>query len=180
MTAPVADPTAPPRRSRTARLAIALAVAGMLGMWGYVVYLAFGPGRADPPDRLEHPTFARDAQARCSEALDRIAALPLAVEADTAAERAVVLEEANGHLAEMLDDLAALAPAGEEGELVDAWLADWRVYLGDREDYAAELREDPDARLLVTAKGGDQITDYLDAFAQDNRMPACSTPTDAA
>ena len=180
MSAPVAPPPAPTRGSRVGRTLAIVAVAGMVAMWGYVLYLAFGPGRADPPDRLDHPTFARDAQGACSEALDRIAALPLAVEARSAEERAQVLEVANGHLADMLDELAALSPDGEEGEMVDAWIADWRVYLRDREDYAADLHDDPEARLLVTPKGGDQITDYLDAFAQDNQMPACSTPTDAA
>jgi hypothetical protein len=177
VTAPVATP---PTRSRVWFVVASVVVVAMLAMWGYVLYLAFGPGRSDPPDRLEDPTFARAAEERCSAALDRIAALPLAVEAETPEARAEVLDEANGHLDEMLDDLAVLAPAGEEGDLVDAWLADWRTYLQDRADYAADLREDPDARLLVTPKGGDQITDYLDAFAQDNRMPACSTPTDAS
>jgi hypothetical protein len=177
VTAPAATPRS---RSRTGFVVATVAVVAMLTMWGYVLYLAFGPGRADPPDRLDDPTFARAAQERCSAALDRIAALPLAVEAESAEARAEVLDEANGHLDEMLDDLAALAPAGEEGDVVDAWLADWRTYLQDREDYAADLRADPEARLLVTPKGGDQITDYLDAFAQDNRMPACSTPTDAS
>jgi hypothetical protein len=179
-TTDAAEPTPPPRRSRAVRLALAVVVVGMVAMWGYVVYLAFGPGREDPPDRLDDPTFARAAETRCSEALDRIATLPLAVETATPDARADVLDQANAHLEAMLEDLADLAPAGEEGELVDAWLADWRTYLQDRADYADALRDDPDARLLVTAKGGDQITDYLDAFAQDNRMPACSTPTDAA
>jgi hypothetical protein len=166
--------------SPAGRTLAVVAVAAMVAMWGYVTYLAFGPGRADPPDRLDHPTFAHDAEARCSEALDAVATLPLAVEAETAEERAAVLDVANRHLARMLDELAELAPPGEEGELVERWLADWRTYLRDRMAYADALRRDPDARLLVTAKGGDQITDYLDAFAQDNRMPACATPTDAS
>jgi hypothetical protein len=178
VTAPAAPQ--PTRRSRVGLVLATVAVVAMVSMWGYVLYLAFGPGRADPPDRLDHPTFAREAEARCSQALDAIAALPLAFEAETAEERAEVLDVANRHLARMLDDLGALAPPGEEGELVQRWLADWRTYLADREAYADDLRTDPDARLLVTAKGGDQITDYLDAFAQDNRMPACATPTDAA
>lgn len=168
----------PRRRWTTGRWLVTLAVVGMLTMWGYVLYLAFGPGRADPPNRLDDPTFARRAEDRCSAALDRIAELPLSIEVTSADERADVLEEANGHLEAMLDDLAALTPAGEDGEMVRAWLADWRTYLGDRQAYAAALHEDPDARLLVSPKGGDHITEHLDAFAADNHMPACSTPTD--
>jgi hypothetical protein len=30
----------------------------------------------------------------------------------------------------------------------------------------------------VTAKDREQITEYLDAFAADNRMPSCGTPID--
>ena len=46
----------------------------------------------------------------------------------------------------MVDDLEPLAPTGEDGEIVAAWIADWRTYLGDREAYADALRTDPEAR----------------------------------
>ena len=58
------------------------------------------------------------------------------------------------------------------------WIADWRTYLGDREAYADALRTDPEARLYVTAKDREQVTEYIDAFAADNHMPACATPID--
>ena len=78
----------------------------------------------------------------------------------------------------MVDDLEAIAPAGEDGEIVAEWIADWRTYLGDREAYADALRRDPEAQLLVTAKDREQITEYIDAFAADNHMTACATPID--
>ena len=165
---------------RIGRVVITVVVLAMVAMWGYVLYLAIGPGRASSPDELEDPAFATAAEARCSEALDRVAELQPANEAESAAERAVVLAEANDHLRAMLDDLDGLVPGGEDGEIVAEWLADWRTYLGDREDYAVALTEDADARLFISAKGGQQVTDYIDQFAQDNRMPACSTPVDAA
>jgi len=171
--------TAPPRpRRRIGRSALALIVIAMLAMWGYVLYLAFGPGRADPPDRLDDPAFAAAAQVRCSQALDEVAALPPAFEAGSAAERAGVVDTANASFAAMLDDLDALVPDGEDGGLVTAWLADWRTYLGDRERYAEALRDDPGARVLVSPKDGQHITEYLDAFAADNDMPACGSPLD--
>ena len=71
-----------------------------------------------------------------------------------------------------------MAPAGEEGEIVAAWLADWRAYLEDRAEFAERLREDPTAQLLVTARLGEQVTEYMDVFAADNDMPACATPID--
>jgi hypothetical protein len=180
MTAPPAPPEPPARtRSRVGLVTVTLISVAMLAMWGYVVYLAFGPGRADPPDKLDDPAFATAAEERCSAALDRIASLPRAADAQDPVERAAVLDVANGHLTDMLDELDGIVPAGEDGELVTEWLADWRIYITDREAFADELRRDAGARLLVTAKSGQQITDYLDAFAQDNDMPACSTPLDA-
>ena len=47
-----------------------LHVVAMVAMWSYVLYLAFGPGRQDPPDRLDDPAFATAAQDRCDAALD--------------------------------------------------------------------------------------------------------------
>jgi hypothetical protein len=160
------------------RTAIVVVVLGLVAMWAYVVYLAFGPGRADPLDRLDDPTFAAAAETRCASALGAIEALPTAAETTTAAERADVLDRANAELAAMLDDLEGIAPAGEDGQMVQRWLVDWRTYLEDRAEYADRLRVDPGAQLLVTAKAGRHITRPIDGFAADNRMPSCATPPD--
>lgn len=177
----MAQPTTEPatvRRWTPGRAVAAILVVGMVAMWAYVLYLAFGPGRQPPPDRLDDPSFAAAAEARCDEALDAVAALPRASETTTAVERATVVAEANERFAEMLDDLDRIVPDGEDGEIVREWLADWRTYLDDREAFATALRRDPEARLLVSAKASDQITEHLDAFAADNHMPACATPLD--
>lgn len=180
MTAPVDAPPEPPRRrSRVGFVLATIVTIGLVSMWVYVLYLAFGPGRQDSPDKIADPAFAPAAQARCDRALDRISELQPAYQSKDAVDRAVVLTKANGDLADMLDDLAALAPTGDDGRIVREWLADWHTYLGDREDYATALQTDADARLLVTAKKGTQITEYLDQFSKDNDMPACSTPGDA-
>lgn len=174
----VVDPEARSRRPRPMQVVLLVIVVGMLAMWGYVLYLAFGPGRQAPPDRLDDPTFATAAQARCEQALAQVAELPRATQAHTPAERAAVVDRANAVFAAMLGDLDLLTPTGEDGRLVHAWLADWHIYLQDREAYAAALHSDPEARLLVSPKHSQQITEYLDAFAADNRMPACATPID--
>jgi len=150
----------------------------MVGMWAYVLYLAVGPGREPPPDRLEDPTFATEAQGICTAALDDVAQLPSAVEAGSATERAGIVAQANERFEAMLDDLDRIVPSGDDGDIVEQWLADWRTYLGDRSDFVDALRTDPDAQLLVTAKDQDQITEFIDAFSGDNRMIACATPID--
>ena len=178
MALPTTDRTPTGRRWTTGRVVTTTLVVAMLSLWGYVLYLAIGPGRQPPPDRLDDPAFAVAAEARCDEALDVVAALPRAVDASSAAQRAGVVSEANRAFDAMLEDLEAMVPGGEDGTLVRAWLADWRIYLDDREAYATALRADADARLMVSAKDNDQITEHLDAFAADNRMPACATPLD--
>ena len=167
-----------PARWRPSRVVVTVVVVAMVAMWGYVLYLAFGPGRQPPPDRLDDPAFAVAAQARCDAALDVVATLPAATESATPDDRADVVEAANEIFTAMLDDLAELAPDGEDGELVEEWLADWRTYVQDRAEYADAIRADPEAQLLVSAKDREQITEYLDAFAADNRMIACATPID--
>lgn len=178
---PPSDTLAPSRlsaRRGPTRLVLGLAIAVIVAMWAYILYLAAGPGRQPPIDRLEDPAFAAAAQDRCSAALDEVALLPTAQETISAPERAEVIEEANAIFATMLDDLVDLAPGGEEGEMVTAWVADWRTYLDDRQAYADALRTDPKAPFLVSAKDNDQVTEFIDGFAADNQMPACGTPID--
>jgi hypothetical protein len=175
---PPGGPPTPPQKSKLGRVLVIIAIVGMVGMWVYVLYLAFGPGRAEPPDHLADRTFPTAAQATCSAALDRVAALPPAHDSKTPVDRALVINQADGYLRDMLDQLDRIVPAGDDGRITKEWLTDWRTYLSDREDFATALRHDPKARLLVSPKKGDQITEYLDAFAGDNNMPACSTPGD--
>jgi hypothetical protein len=167
-----------PRRWTPGRVIVLVAIVAMVAMWGYVLYLAFGPGRKPPPDQLSDPTFGRQAQAVCESAHDDVALLPPAVEADTAEERAEIVDQANARFSLMVAELRPLAPEGEDGDVVAAWIDDWRTYLEDRRAYAEALRQDPEARLLVTARDREQITEYIDAFAADNHMPACATPID--
>ena len=172
------------RSSRFGRATIAVVVVTMLGMWGYVLYLAFGPGRQPPIDRLEDPAFAEAGEVLCADAVADVERLPNAGDAATPAERAEVVDRADAVYAGMLDDLAVQAstqvPAGDERDRAEEWIADWRVYLDDRAQYADALRTDPDARLLVSEKPGEgrQITGWIDEFALANRMPSCATPTD--
>jgi hypothetical protein len=172
------------RRSRLGRTVVVVIVCALVSMWGYVLYLAFGPGRQPPIDRLDDPAFAEAAEDRCARTLEEVDRLPVASASHTAAERADVLARANAAYAAMLDDLddlETLVRTGDERRRADEWLGDWRTYLGDRDRYAEALRTDPDARLLVSEKPGEgqQITGWIDEFANANRMPSCASPTDA-
>ncbi|HEY7068870.1 MAG TPA: hypothetical protein VH479_02100 [Acidimicrobiales bacterium] len=178
------DDDAPGRRWTPTRLVLAGVVVALVSMWIYVLYLAFGPGRQPPIDRLDDPAFAQAAEERCAAAVADVDELPLANESPDATARAGVLDQANATFAAMLDDLdgmTGLAPAGDQRRRAEEWLADWRTFLGDRQDYADALRRDPDARLLVSEKPGQsaQITEWIDEFAKANHMPSCASPLDA-
>ena len=174
----------PGRRWTPTRVVLAIVVIALVSMWVYVLYLAFGPGRQPPIDRLDDPAFARAAEQRCAAAVADVDELPVASASPNATARAEVLDQANATFAAMLDDLDGmvdLAPAGDQRQRTTEWLADWRTYLGDREEYADALRTDPGARLLVSEKPGQgqQITGWIDEFAKANRMPSCASPLDA-
>jgi len=166
------------------RIVLTAVVVGLVGMWIYVLYLAFGPGRQPPIDRLDDPAFAVAAQARCDQAVADVDRLPNASESATPDDRADVLDDANAIFAQMLTDLdgmVQLAPAGDQRHRTREWLADWQTLLQDREDYARALRADPSARMLVSPKAGtnQHITEWIDEFAKANKMPDCVTPMDA-
>ena len=178
-----AGPAAPGGRRLLPRALIVVAVLLLVSMWGYVLYLAFGPGRQPPLDRLDDPAFAQAGEAHCAEAVAAVDALPGAGAAPDAADRADVIDRANAEYAAMLDDIEAelpLTPAGVQREHATEWIADWRLYLGDRAEFADALRADPEARLLVSEKPGEtrQVTGWIDEFALANRMDSCVTPTD--
>lgn len=159
---------------------MAIAVTGLVVMWSYILYLAIGPGRQPPIDRLDDPAFALRSEERCAEAVRIVDGLPAAVDAPSAEARADVVDQANDVFREMLDDLESYVPVGDDRQYALQWLADWRLYFADRERYAAALHEDPDARFLVSAKPGEgrHVTGWIDEFAKANRMPSCATPGD--
>jgi hypothetical protein len=62
---------------------------------------------------------------------------------------------------------------------MEGWLADWRIYLIDREDYAERLATDPEARLLLDeSQLGDPVDKTIEIFAQVNGISDCATPGD--
>jgi len=160
------------------RVVAVVVVLVLMGFWGWV--FSGGP-RSDPPDTLDSEVFPVAAQVRCEEAVALIDDLPAAADSATAAERADVLDRANSALRALLTDLGALdvPDMGDDRRFVEAWLADWATYVGDHEAFADALREDPDAELLITGRGGRQITVTIDNLARVNDMEACTVPLDA-
>jgi hypothetical protein len=143
------------------------------------IYAFSGLARRTPPDSLEDPAFAQQAEPRCAAAAERVAALPPAQTAANPAERAATVDAGTAILRDMVADLRTIVPpAGPDNQLVVAWLADWDTYLGNRDDYARRVRTDPRADFLVDVRENQGITVPMDNLATVNRMASCVTPGD--
>lgn len=158
-------------------LALMVAVATVL-FWAWI--FTGGP-KATNPDRLDDREYVAFAQQRCGQLTAGLADLPNAFTAETANERAGVIDEANVLVSSMVDDLEARAPtSGDDGKSLRGWIADWRIYVGDRESYADRLREDPMAPMQITENTElhDGVDKTIEIFADVNDMPGCATPGD--
>ncbi|CAN5581862.1 hypothetical protein BH20ACT2_BH20ACT2_26100 [soil metagenome] len=172
-------PPADPEEGRGWSVGRVLAIGVLVALVIFWVWIFSGGPRRDAPDKLADGPFAAQAERTCAAARADIAQLPSAPSADDADDRADVLDAGTDHLDAMVTTLGDRVPEGDDAEVVREWLGDWRAYNDDRRAWADALRDDPDARFLVTEKAGQQITDAIDAFAETNDMDSCATPLDA-
>ncbi len=179
------DPTGPSEsRRRLRRIGVLAVVASFVGIWGYVMYLTFFEGRADPRDRMGDTAYTAAAEETCAESSAVFAKLPFANEVDSPEERADLLDRGTEELEVMVTRLAGLVPPrdADEADAVARWLDDYRTFLQDRRAYA-EAQRDPsseryDQPFAVTDRGGFQIDVLIDDFARINDMDSCVTPDD--
>jgi hypothetical protein len=95
------------------------------------------------------------------------------------AERAELVDRATDIVEAMLDDVVAVAPTDAKGQnLVPLWEAEYRTYLGDRRDYADQLRAGSNRPFAETRGENIPISERLETFAGDNDMPSCAPPRD--
>lgn len=155
-------------------MAMVVAVLGMTLMW---VYAFSGLARRDPPDFLDAPQFAAAAEARCAASLADLDDLPVVTQDSPPDELAMVAEQANDELRDMVKDLADLAPdEGEPGRILGLWLADWATYLDDRDEWAAQVRAGDVTEFAETNRGGAPMSQAIDELAEVNDMASCVTP----
>jgi hypothetical protein len=95
-------------------------------------------------------------------------------------ERAGIVDKATDILEAMLDSIVDPLPTDTKGrDLVPQWEADYRTYLADRRTFAAELRASGiNSAFYETQASGIPISERLETFAGDNRMPSCAPPRD--
>jgi hypothetical protein len=79
----------------------------------------------------------------------------------------------------MLDSIVDRSTDAKGRDLVPQWEADYRTYLADRRAFTAELRATGiNSAFYETQASGIPISERLETFAGDNRMPSCAPPRD--
>ena len=154
-----------------------IAVVLIILMWAYILspWSKTGP----VPTTLEDKGYATQAEQLCAATQAQIAELPKANTAKSPEERAGVLKQADGMVADLVNELHALqSKHADDRQFTDQWLADWDSYLASRQRYAAILATGEDERFTVEAEGGHPITERMDGFATLNKMPSCQVPLD--
>jgi len=159
------------------RIAAVVVVLAMVLFW---IWIWSGAPAKRNPDWLADRAYASTLERRCEQLRDDLAELPPPVETPQANARADVLEQANALVADFVRDLEAGAPTtGDAATVMGGWIADWKAYLANREDYVERLRADAGARFLVDeSEFGDSVDKTIAIFAQVNEIEACETPGD--
>jgi hypothetical protein len=149
----------------------------MAGAWAWLLSPFNNPTH---PDELDDRAFVDAADTRCNEYQDGIGEIPNANTATTPQERATLIDEGTELTVVLIADLRQLAPdsSTDDAKLLDQWLTDWDVYLADRSAYAEDLRGGANEPFPVTARDGEQISEYIEAFAVANLMNSCVVPLD--
>jgi hypothetical protein len=154
------------------RVAAVTVSLGLLLMW--IVVFAAAPSY-HPPGWLADRTFPKAAEKICASYTKRLEAVPLASTARTSGQRADLVDRVTALLTERRDALEAAVPDTRDAVHIRDWLSDWKRHLGDRDSYARKLRSAPGAEFLESTRGGTQISEVLDKFADDNNMASCDT-----
>lgn len=164
-------------RRRTAILAGSGVFVVMVVFWALVFTGMLTPHN---PDRLPDRAWAKRSDAICEPVTNVIAALPNAGRARSGADRANTLDKGTAMLQNMLTALETNRPNTTDGQkTVAAWLADWHIYMGDREAFSNNLRrEGGKAKPLFTQVHGSTAKQRITDFADANSMQNCEAPID--
>lgn len=95
------------------------------------------------------------------------------------AERAIIVDLATDTLEHMVNEIAELTIADAKGAaIVPLWLADYRIYIGDRRNYATQLRNGINLPFAESQVDQLPLSEKLATFATDNHLTSCKPPID--
>jgi hypothetical protein len=175
---PAAADERPPRRPW--RYVLTVVVALFAAFWVWALFFA----SKESANKIGDPTWQQRGQQICAAAEAerlQLADMRRVDPNDKAmlAERGDIVDRATDIVERMLDDVVAVAPTDAKGQdLVPRWEHDYRTYIEDRRQFAADLRAGKNEPFAETALDGVPISEKLTHFAQDNHMPDCAPPVD--
>ena len=161
---------------------LVLSLVGLLAVfWIWALFFA----SKEAVNKIGDRAWAARAEQVCIEADEaRMALTDLRVVADGGPElireRADIVDHATDILERMVDDLVAVEPTDAKGQaIVPLWEADYRIYLQDRRNFAANLRTTGENQAFYETKvDAIPISERIATFAGDNEMSACAPPFD--
>jgi hypothetical protein len=160
------------RRSPIRKVLLASSVVGLLLFWVWALLFA----SKEAINKVGDDDWAARAEAICVDYDVPLRAIEVQRVADLGA-RADLVVESTDLLGAMLDDIVAVLPSDEKGQaIVPDWEAEYRILLEDRYRYAEVLRSGDNAAFTETAIDGVPITERIEKFTLDNRMPTCAPP----
>jgi hypothetical protein len=173
-------PSSSSNLQRIGRLVILASCVLIGAMWVY----AFVFASRESINRIYDEEWSARSQSRCEQAATERTALANMNRIDeddpqTLLVRADLVDRATDSLEQMLNDIEADPPSTEKGlALVPKWIADYRIYIEDRRDYANELRTGQLTTFSETLVEDVPVSERIGKFARENEMRACQAPFD--
>ena len=149
-------------------------------MWIYALFFA----SKEVVNKVADEQWRRDSDAICLSAKrqrESLIDLRLVSESgpNALAERAVVVDLATDTLEKMVFEIANLPVTDAKGAaIVPLWMADYRIYIADRRNYADQLRDGINSPFAETQIDQLPLSEKLATFASDNRLASCKPPID--
>lgn len=149
-------------------------------MWIYALFFA----SKEVVNKVADEQWRRDSDELCLSAKkqrESLIDLRLVSESgpDALAERAVIVDLATDTIENMVNEIAKLPIADAKGAaIVPLWLADYRIYIGDRRNYADQLRAGTNLPFSETQIDQLPLSEKLATFATDNHLVSCKPPID--
>ena len=163
-----------------ARTVIGTCIIGLLAMWIY----AFGFASKESVNKISDKAWTARAEDICSQAMtQRLALADLRqisnAGANALVERAALVDKATDTLDNAINAISAVEPTDPKGRaIVPLWIADYKLLIKDRREYASQLRTGVNKPFAESMFEGLPLSEKISTFAADNRMSSCKVPMD--
>jgi hypothetical protein len=168
------------RRPTPLGVVLGLIVVGFAAFWIWALFFA----SKEAINRIEDRNWAARAEVICERATAERELLADYRRIDPEdpgllRERADIIDRSTDIVESMLADVTAVPPTDAKGrDIVPQWEAEYRIYIENRRDFAAIVREGSYEPFREAKTNGIPISERLETFAVHNEMPACAPPRD--